>query len=381
MRSLLCVAALAGLTPGVLVAQDKQSYVIRIGQDTIGLEEYTRTGNQVKGQYVLRSPVPVHALFTADLSPDGTVRRLELITHNISGGPGPAETRATIEVTGDSAVITTPRGDSSVTRRTAGAKNAVVWLGYNVAMFEQFARQGQAAGASTYTAPVLTLGPLQGTGTVERAAGDTLVGNITVPIGTLGPVKMVLDRSGQLTHLSAIGTPLQITVERVPSVDMAAAGPAFANRPLGTLSPRDTVTASVGGSDVWVQYSRPARRGREIFGQVVPWNTVWRTGANAATHFHTPVDLTVGGANVPAGTYTLWTLPSPTGWKLIINKQSGQWGTDYHADQDLVRVDMQVETLAQPVEQMTIAIEPQGQGAVLAVSWDRTRATAPIAKK
>jgi hypothetical protein len=381
MRSLVCAAMLAGLTPVLLAAQNKQSYVIRVGQDTIGLEEYTRTANQVKGQYVLRSPVPVHALFTADLNPDGTVRRFELITHNISGAPGPQETRATVEITGDSAVITTPRGDSSVTRRTAGARDALLWLGYSVAMFEQFARQGKGADASTYTAPVLTLGSLQGTGTIARGAGDTLLGSITVPIGTVGPVKMVLDQQGGLTHLSAVGTPLQIAVERVPSVDMAAAGPDFASRPLGTLSPRDTVMASVGGSDLWVQYSRPTKRGREIFGTVVPWNAVWRTGANAATHFHTPVDLTIGGATVPAGTYTLWTLPSPTGWKLIVNKQTGQWGTDYHADQDLARVDMQVETLAQPVEQMTIAIEPRGQGAVLAVSWDRTRASVPISKK
>ena len=73
-------------------------------------------------------------------------------------------------------------------------------------------------------------------------------------------------------------------------------------------------------------------------------------------------------------------MPSPTGWKLLINKQTGQWGTDYHADQDLVRVDMKVETLAQPVEQFTIEIAP-GAGATLSLAWDRTRASVPIAKK
>jgi DUF2911 family protein len=377
--SILCAAALVALTPAGLAAQDKASYVIRIGHDTIGLEESTRTTSQVKGQYVLRSPVPVHALFTADLNADGTIRRVEVITHNISGGPGPAETRSTVEIAGDSAVITTPGRDSAVTRRVAGARNAALWLGYNVAMFEHFARLGRSAG--TEGVPVLTTGQLRGTGVVTRGAGDTLLGTITVPIGQLGPMKMVLDRNDRLAYLNAVGTPLQIVVERVPSVDIDAAGPAFASRPLGTLSPRDTLTASVGGADVWVQYGRPSKRGREIFGQVLPWNAVWRTGANAATHFHTSADLTVGGAAVPAGTYTLWTLPSRSGWKLIINKQTGQWGTDYHADQDLARVDMRVETLAQPVEQMTIAIEPQGAGAVLRVEWDRTRASVPLARK
>lgn len=380
--SILCAAALAALAPPPgLAAQDKASYVIRIGQDTIGLEEYTRTTSQVKGQYVLRSPVPVHALFTADFNADGTIRRLELITHNISGAPGPAETRSTVEIAGDSAVITTPGRDGAVTRRVAGARNAALWLGYNVAMFEHFARLGRSAGTGGGGVPVLTISQLRGTGVVTRGAGDTLLGTITVPIGQLGPMKMVLDRNDRLAYLNAVGTPLQIVVERVPSVDISAAGPAFASRPLGTLSPRDTLTASVGGAQVSVQYSRPAKRGREIFGQVVPWNAVWRTGANAATHFHTSTDLTVGGAAVPAGSYTLWTLPSPSGWKLIINKQTGQWGTDYHADQDLARVDMRVETLAQPVEQMTIAIEPAGAGAVLRVEWDRTRASVPLTRK
>jgi hypothetical protein len=192
---------------------------------------------------------------------------------------------------------------------------------------------------------------------------------------------MTLDDAGRLDYLSAVGTPLQIVVERVPSVDMAAAGPDFAARPLGTLSPRDTVAATVGGADVWVQYGRPLRRGREIFGQVVPWNAVWRLGANAATHFHTSGDLRVGGADVPAGTYTLWALPSPAGWQLIVNRQTGQWGTDYDAAQDLVRVAMRVETLPQPVEQMTIAIEPEGAGAVLRVEWDRTRASVPLTRR
>ena len=126
----------------------------------------------------------------------------------------------------------------------------------------------------------------------------------------------------------------------------------FANRPLGLLSPRDTARTTLAGADLWVDYGRPMKRGRVIFGDVVPWNSVWRTGANAATQFNTPVDLVIGGAKVPAGRYTLWTLPSQTGWKVIFNQQTGQWGTEYHEEQDLARVDARVETLAAAVEQL-----------------------------
>ena len=177
------------------------------------------------------------------------------------------------------------------------------------------------------------------------------------------------------------GSTLQVDVQRVASVPMAQATQSFANRPLGQLSPRDTVRATIGGSAVWIDYSRPARRGRDIFGVLEPWNKVWRTGANAATQLNTPVDLVIGGATVPAGTYTLWTLPSPTGWKLIINKQNGQWGTEYHPEQDLVRVDAKTETLATPVERFVIAFEPAAAPSAITFAWDKARYSVSVAKK
>jgi hypothetical protein len=162
---------------------------------------------------------------------------------------------------------------------------------------------------------------------------------------------------------------------------MATATPAFATRPLGQLSVRDTARATIGSASVWVDYSRPMKRGRDIFGALEPWNKVWRTGANAATQLNTSADLVIGGATVPAGIYSVWTLPSPTGWKLIINRQHGQWGTVYAADSDLVRVDMRVETLAQPVEQFTIAFDPAATPTTITFTWDRTKVSVPVAKK
>ena len=96
------------------------------------------------------------------------------------------------------------------------------------------------------------------------------------------------------------------------------------------------------GKTVTIEYSRPSMRGRKIFGGLVPYDQVWRTGANAATSLKTDVALTIGAASVPAGNYTLYTLPGATSWKLIINKQTGQWGTEYNQSQDLARVDMKV---------------------------------------
>jgi hypothetical protein len=126
-------------------------------------------------------------------------------------------------------------------------------------------------------------------------------------------------------------------------------------------------------------YSRPAKRGREIWGgNLVPWEEVWRTGANAATSFTTDRDLVIGGSAVPAGSYTLWSVFTPESAQLIVNKQTGQWGTQYDAEQDLVRIDLEKQDLPHPVERFTIGIEATDDGAVLGLTWDTVRYLVPI---
>ena len=145
------------------------------------------------------------------------------------------------------------------------------------------------------------------------------------------------------------------------------------------LSPRDTATQTIGSAHLVVDYGRPSKRRREIFGGLVPYGAVWRTGANEATHFRTDRDLTIGTLRIPRGTYTLWTIPARDGWTLIVNRETGQWGTDYDKTQDVGRTTMKVATLGAPVEQFTIAIERARNGSgVLTMSWDTTRASVPI---
>jgi hypothetical protein len=127
------------------------------------------------------------------------------------------------------------------------------------------------------------------------------------------------------------------------------------------------------GKTIEIDYGRPYMRGRKIFGGLVPYGQVWRTGANEATSLVTEADLVIGGAHVPAGSYTLYSLPQESGWKLIINKETGQWGTKYDPSQDLVRVDMRVERLPAPVEQFTIVLDQRSQDAgVLRMEWENT---------
>jgi len=369
MRTIVAFVALA--LPAALTAQTGQ-FVVRLGTDTLAIEQYTRTQDRLQGEQVLRSPRTVHRLYSATFGSGGAIARFELVTHNVSGAPGPAETKAVAEFTGDSAVVTVPRRDSTITLRVKAGPGAVPFIGQGFGLIEEVARRARASGSARYTTTMLSLGdtePLEVTVTPRGPDSLTLV------LGAIGPWRARVDAQGTLLGLSGIGGTMQVTVERTQGLDFAAVGKGFAPRSLGVLSPPDSVKASVAGAALAVRYSRPSTRGRAIFGNVVPWNQVWRTGANQATIFETSADLVIAGTPVPAGKYSLWTLPSPAGWKLIVNKNTGQWGTDYNAQYDLARLDMKVERLLQPVEQFTIALYGSGKDGMLALSWERTMAS------
>ena len=139
--------------------------------------------------------------------------------------------------------------------------------------------------------------------------------------------------------------------------------------------------ANAGGATLWVDYGRPAKRGRVVFGGIVPYGDVWRTGANAATQFKTDKALEFSGTVVPAGMYTLWTIPTANGWKLLINSETGQWGTEHKSDKDLYAIDMKVGTLPQVAERFTISVDPGAQGGTINFDWDTTRASVAFTVK
>ena len=136
------------------------------------------------------------------------------------------------------------------------------------------------------------------------------------------------------------------------------------------------------GKTVTIDYSSPRVKGRKIYGDLVPYGKVWRTGANEATSFVTEADLTIAGVTVPAGHYTMYSVPGQNDWKLVINKQTGQWGTVYDEKQDLARIDMKTEPLTSPVENFTIAFDPHGgNDCRLRLDWEKTRAYADVKEK
>ncbi len=145
------------------------------------------------------------------------------------------------------------------------------------------------------------------------------------------------------------------------------------------LSPRDSVIFAVDTNSIAISYSRPSMRGRVIMGDLVPWGRVWRTGANQATHLRTTFDMILGGVPVPRGTYTLWTIPGQKGWTMVLNKQTGQWGTQYDERQDLARFPVAVRRITAPVDTFTISIErSKGIAGSIILRWENTRVSVPF---
>lgn len=144
-------------------------------------------------------------------------------------------------------------------------------------------------------------------------------------------------------------------------------------------SPPAETSVEVNGKKIAIKYSAPSMRGRKIFGDLVPFGQVWRAGANEATAFHTDAALSIGNLSVPPGDYTLYVLPTANSWELIVNKQTGQWGTVYNAGNDLGRVKMALSKASAPVETYKMTLSKDGPGAKLQLEWENTVATISIA--
>jgi len=369
------VAALALAAPAV--AKESGSFVVRLGQDTTSVEQYLRAGAHLEVSQVGRAPRVLARHLTVDYE-HGAISHVMMVVAP-PGGAKPTQTVHAV-VGPDSIRVAIQNGDApaqlsavAIPKGTLVVASSSPWAVYEGEIMKLVAGQADSLRGTMYF--------------LGAAAPDWLslhkLGRDSVSIfnGHLDQFHAKVDKAGHILGVLPIAGTGKFSVERVPSLDVDALAASFLAREqagagLGVLSPRDTVRVeNAGGASLWVDYGRPGKRGRVIFGSVVPYGEVWRTGANAATQFKTDKALDFGGTVVPAGFYTLWTLPSAKGWKLIINGETGQWGTEHKAEKDLYTVDMQMSTLPQVVERFTIHVEEAPRGGKLDFDWDTTRAS------
>ena len=339
-------------------------FVATLGNDTTSVERVTRDGDRITGEAVGRSPVVVRRRWEATLGPDGTVRRWVMDTHVPNAPPGERDLHHELE-RNDGAIRMVRQTGSDTTDRTVAEPSArsVPWNAFLYATTELLF---QVARGLPDTARI---GQYFFEGWAEGRLGYANVRNLgdgeaaITSTGLAGSGRARIDPQGRMLSYSGEGTTYRQEVRRideVPDLDALFDRFAEAERNSGVpraLSARDTMRAAAGRTEVTVDYSRPLRRGRTLLGGLIPYDRVWRTGANAATHLSTTGPIRLAGVPLDSGTYTLWTLPAREEVQLVINRETGQWGTGYQSRHDIARVAMQVDTLADPVERFTIRVD------------------------
>jgi len=376
-RTVLTTAVLTLLLGRAALADDSGCFVLRLGRDTTSVECFRRTATSLVITQVDRAGQVLTRRFRYELE-RGSVRHVAFEA-TVAGNATPLQA-IDESFAGDSAHAQLRQGGGPPASVAAAVPRDAIVLTYNCAWsaYELALERLAQANADSLRLPLHVIGSKGTTWlSLHRLGRDS----VDLLNHHQDHFHVRVDATGRVLGALPISGTGQFSVSREGALDLAALEAGWAAREragqgLGTLSPRDTVTASVAGASLWIDYGRPSRRGRVIYGGVVPYGAIWRTGANAATQLRTDRALDFGGTVVPAGLYSLWTLPAPGGWKLIVNGESGQWGTQHTASRDLYTIDMKLSALPQAVERFTIAIEPGPRGGTLNLDWDTTRASA-----
>lgn len=389
--SLTALAVLQLAAPGA--PDEKSSYITTLGRDTVVVESVARLANHLVGDIVVRVPNTVRLHYDVEVRPDGSVLRSTLDTDPM-GAKGMAARRMILDFAGDSVRVSTDSAGQKRTVTRALPKGTVptfmtgfgasYGLYSSMGLYELLLERSRPATNDTLTVPGIDIA----TGAVAKR--KFLARSATqVDVDYFGILwtHLTVDATGHISAADARATTEQTETHRTDFVDAAAMAKGFASadhsgKGIGAASPNLIEKGSIAGQTIVAAFGSPRRRGRTILGAVVPYDRVWRTGANEATTIIFDKDLTIGGAAVPAGSYSLWTIPKSDGTvQLVVNKQHGQWGTDYDPAQDLVRVPMQSSTAPAPQENFAINITGAGNTGALRISWDAFVWSVPITAK
>jgi hypothetical protein len=371
----------------------RAAFVTTLGRDTVVVESYTRTDKHVDGYIVVRVPGTVLCHYAVDLAKDGSVTHTDLDikplgTSEVHGGRVSLDfSNGEVHVTGD-----TPSGSQSATHDFKAGGFPFFMTGFgssyglysSLGMYELFLPRVLSAAKDTTSVQSIDIASAR---PVTRQFVRHSPTQVDVDYFGIGWTQLTLDANAQITSANADRTTEKVQSQRTDYIDVERLAKTFAaadhaGKGLGVASPNKVAKGSIGGTPVTVTFGSPQKRGRDILGNVVKYDRVWRTGANEATTIAFARDVAVGGQAVPAGTYSLWTMPAKDGTvQLIVNRQHGQWGTDYDSSQDLTHVPMHVATAATPREDFGIDMTGTDTAAELRMSWDTFVWTVPITVK
>ena len=352
---------------------NKAGYVTMLGNDTLAVEVFEKTESGITAKVILRSPRTTFN--TYDLVYDGSwgIESLTRTSYSLEEGfSGSGSVTQTVEKEGDSLKVSNTGNNGTSTRTIAYQRGVLPFIDMVHWPFEQGLNNALRVGIDEVYQKMLSGSRIQDF-VIRKIADDSM----TIQHPSRGIMGVDIDENGNLAMLDAGLTTRKLVVRRVSGLDIDAIGKRFAEAdkngsPFGALSGAVEETFSFSNTDFTVSYGSPLKRGRDIYGGIVPYGQRWRTGANRATHFKTSKNLRIGDLNIPAGEYTLFTIPEADGGTLIINKQTGQNGRTYDEARDLGRVALTRSSQSDVTEAFTIRVEEKGNGGTLKLMWDQT---------
>ena len=375
MRLTVRSLALLPLAAPAVVAAQSASLTYRLGKDTLAIEQYTCTATSLTGEMVQRSgPAVARVTYTVTLGKDGRATAVRLTRVQADGTPAPGAPREYRFTLGaDSAVREVVFADSTQRRAFPLARAAVNFPTFVYGPTELLATLRK--GGASDSIPALGLAGGVGFSGLTPLGGDSLRLR-----GSGYAMVLRFDANHRLQSVDGRGTTNKVVAERGNGgLDLAAI--ATRMKPTGTLSAREDARAGFGaGGIVVVDYGRPQVRERSVWGgTLVPFDSVWRAGANDATHLFTTRTLTFGAVTLAPGMYTLWVQHTRQGTFLIVNKQTGQWGTQYDGAQDVGRIEMQSAATPSHVEELTYTVRALAPNrGVLELAWGDRVLSAPF---
>lgn len=370
--ALFMVTLMAACGPSA-THHNQAGFVTLLGNDTLAVEQFEMSDSSITAQVILRTPETTFSSYSLLMDEARGIREMTRTNYSLAGGfNGEGEITQNIQRQGDSLRVETLTDEGMQTYSAPYEEGVLPFIDMVHWLFEIAFVNAVEVEADTINQPMLTWDRISNF-VIAQIEEDSM----TVRHPFRGVMGVEVTGEGGIEFLDAGLTTRKLKVHRTSGLDMDAIGEAFAasdqqGNPFGQLSGAVTSEFSFNSTDFRVDYGSPQKRGRELFGGIVPWNERWRTGANRATHFYASSDLQFGDLKVPAGEYTLYTIPEPHGGILIINTQTGQNGNSYDESLDLGRVPMEISTRDEVTEAFTITVEESGGGGVLKLIWGET---------
>lgn len=380
LRSLFEIAlvALMFLT-GTASAQGGHSgsFVAKLGEDTVIVETYHMTHNHLYGKAFLRYPEDQIGVFDFHFFPDGSIQHYSMAIMN------PDSSFASNGIVGatweaDSCTwFSAWQNEEKEYQRKHAAKHLDFIGGWTptLSLVEWNCMRLLKSGKETL--PMILLNDYIGTKDIALYKGR----NDTILFG--GPfleyTKITTTREGKILTYDGTSTPWNYIVTTHNLLDVDTYAKRLSKLPkIGIPSPGLNDSFVIADDTIQLSYGRPFKRGRKIFGGVVPYDSIWRTGANDPTKITLPYPIRIGKKTIAKGTYSVYTIPAAQKWTLILNTDLVQWPTDPDRSADYAAIPMRITQLNKSVEQFTIAIEPLGNGGRLKFTWDNIEASVPF---